>query len=388
MPVQWSAHGALAIAAALAAVAMAAFVYASRPDRQQNRLLAIAIALGGLTTGFYFGAPLFATESAHARAMIAVGVTLLVPLAPVYLLFLGTIRIPLTRPFRGPVAVWASCAYVAAMEIAWVAAPDRFMDGLRYWETLGGWHLDPAAPHLGLRAVLLGGLGLVQLFGLLVALVAYRRAATPTSRQQAGAFAIAFGSRDLLGAAFILYFGARSMRIEGPAETIFILALPAMDVLFYLLLGYGILKTQLFDIDLRLKVALERSLVAAPFAATFFVVTEALERAVPFQSFWLGVASAGAIVLLLRPIRRAASGLADRALPSIAPTAEYLGGRSRQVYLHAVEAALQEGPIAAAERRVLDRLARDLGLPPDEMLALESRARVITGRGRGLPAGA
>lgn len=374
MALQWSTHGALAVAAALVAVAMAWFVYSTRPDRIQNRLLGAAIALGGLSTGFYFGAPLFATERALARDAIGIGVTLLVLLPPVYLLFLGTIRTPLTRPFRGRAAFWSLALYTVLVEAAWLAAPGRFADGLTYHPQIGGWHLDPGAPHRGLRILLLGGLGLVQLYGLLVALAAFRNATTRTARDQAASFALAFGSRDLLGAAFILYFGARAIRMNSLEESVFILALPVMDLLFYLLLAYGILRTQLFDIDLRLKAAFERTLIVAPFAATFFVVTEALERLVPFESFWLGVGSAGAIGFLLRPIRRGASRIADGIIPGVAGTPDYLLARSREVYRHAVEAALEDGAISASERRVLERLEADLGLAGGEAARLEAAA--------------
>ncbi|HUF51822.1 MAG TPA: hypothetical protein VMN60_13430 [Longimicrobiales bacterium] len=372
MPLQWSTHGALALTAALVAVAMGAFIYHARPDRRQNRLLAAAVALGGLSAGFYFGAPLFATDPGQARVAIWIGIALLIPLPPVYLLFLGTIRTPLTRPLRGRPAVWSLAAYTLLVEIAWFGAPHWFVDGIGYHAGVG-WHLDAAAPHLGLRAFLLGGLAAVQLYGLLVALVAYRTATTTSARQQAGAFALAFGSRDLLGAAFIAYFASRTLQIEGARAAVFFLAVPGMDLLFYLLLAYGILKTQLFDIDLRLKLAFEHSLIATPFAVSFFLASETLERFVPFESFWLGLASAALIVLLLRPIRNAASRLADGLVPGVERTPEYIGARAREVYRNAIEAALEDGRVSDAERRVLQRLGLDLGLAAEDASALEAQ---------------
>lgn len=383
MPLQWSTHGAIAVAAAVAAIGMARVVYSTRPDRLQNRWLAGATIIGGLSVGLYFGAPLFATDPQVAGMSVRAGVSLMILLPPGYLLFLRTIPSPLTRGLRSPRACLLIGAYGLFAEALWLLAPERFLDGLAYYPRLGGWHLDLTAPHAGFRIGVLGPIALVQIYGFLVAISAYRHAATLAARRQARAFALAFGARDLLGVIFIGYFGARSLRLGGIEEIVFILGIPVMDLLFYFGLAYGILETQLFDIDLRLKLAFERSLVAAPFAASFFVATEALERSLPFESFWLAVGSAGTIVIVLRPIRLFASRIADRVLPGVDGSPEYLSERREEVFRHAVEAILEDDRVSEAERRVLDRLGHDLALGRERVAQIEAEVRLDTGLRRG-----
>jgi len=49
----------------------------------------------------------------------------------------------------------------------------------------------------------------------------------------------------------------------------------ALAVIIYVpLVAYGVMRVQLFDVDLRIKRTLKRSTVAAAFVATFFVVSE------------------------------------------------------------------------------------------------------------------
>lgn len=380
MALQWNIHGAIALVAALVAITMGAFVFSTRPDRLQNRRLAAAVIIGGLSAGFYFGAPLFSGEPSLAGAAIRIGISLMIALPPAYLLFLATIRAPLTRALRSRRATLGIAGYMIAVEAAWLLAPERFLDGLAYLPAIGGWHLDLTAPHAGFRIAVLAPIALVQIYGLLVALSAYRCADTPSARQKAGAFACAFGLRDLLGVLFIGYFGARSLRMEGAQEVAFILGIPVMDLIFYGVLGYGILKTQLFDIDLRVKLAVERGLVAAPFAAMFFVAAEALERSVPVESFWLAVGSAGIIVIALRPIRALAARLADRLLPGVEATPEYLLSRRELVYRNAVQAVVEDGLISSAEQRVLERLGRDLALPQHVTDSIERKDGLLRTR--------
>ena len=367
----WNPIGAFATFVMIVACALGYFVFATRRDRSQNRLLAVALVLGGVSAGFYFGVAALASQRETASAAMATGITMLIPLPAVYLLFLATIPTPVTEFLRRRSVTIAIVAGACALGAWRFIAPDAFIPPMRYWQHMGAWHMDLSMPAPGTRAVLFPVLGMVQLFGFFVAFSAYRRATSPTARMQARAFAIAFGTRDLLQVAFIMTFNILPGASTPLGEQLFFITIPAVDLLFYVLLAYGILSVQLFDIQLRLKWVIERSTVAAPFAAVFFIITESLESLVPFDSFWAGLAAASLIVLGLQPLQRFASRVAERVLPGVAHTADYLATRKHQVYEHAVEAILADSRISSAERRVLERLRDDLGLSQMEAAALE-----------------
>lgn len=135
---------------------------------------------------------------------------------------------------------------------------------------------------------------------------------------------------------------------------------------------YAILRYQLFDIDLKVKLTIERSALVAVFGAAFFVGSELLEKLLPFDSVLLGIASAGLIALALKPIERYAHRLADNLLPTVKEKSpDYLADRKLDVYRAAVESALEDGDVSAKERSVLERLRGKLGIAPDDASRVE-----------------
>lgn len=139
------------------------------------------------------------------------------------------------------------------------------------------------------------------------------------------------------------------------------------------ILLYGILRTHLFDIDLKVKWTLRQSTIAAIFVAVFFITSE---LAATFLSDRMGtvfgIVAAGTLVFALSPLQRAAERLADRAMPDVRATPDYLQFRRFEIYRGAVEHALSDGSVTPDERALLDRLRRDLAIPPADAAALES----------------
>ena len=274
-------------------------------------------------------------------------------------------------------------AYVVAVESLWFAEPEFFIgDPLAYYPRVGGWHVDFLQPLTGGKVFGGGMLALAELYGLIVAISAYRNAGNPMAKQRALLFAIAFGIRDVFGAAFVIYFVALDGYFRPYGDLGWLLTVPVVDLFFYSLLTYGILKSQLFDIDLRLKTVLRRSMVALPYGLVFLVVKEGVEQflLLPFDGFWVGLLAAGSVVLLMRPIQENAEVLANRLLPSVDASPSYLDARKEDVYRHALETFLEDGIITMRERKVLDRLRADLAIDPSRALALEnSVARSIPG---------
>lgn len=379
----WNPYGVVGLLAMVLACTMGWFVFSTRPDRPQNRRLALVLQLGGISAGFYFGLAVLARTADTARWAIEIGMTLLLACPAVYLMFLATVASPLARPLRSKSTPILLLVYVLVVEAFWFTNPGFFIaDHLAYYPRVGGWHVDFHEPLIGGKLFGGGMLALAELYGLLVAVSAYRHATTAGSRHRAMVFAVAFGTRDLLGAAFVIYFVALGGYFLPGGDVLWLVTVPVVDLLFYALLTYGILKGQLFDIDLRLKGMLRRSIVALPFAVAFFVMSETVEQylVLPFDSSWLGLLAAGIIVLLLNPIRDFATSIADRLLPSVDASGDYVEGRKEEVYRNALETFLEDGVISDRERKVLERLRSDLGIDGPRAMEIESAvAQLATG---------
>jgi hypothetical protein len=205
-------------------------------------------------------------------------------------------------------------------------------------------------------------------------------ARSEAKRARARAFTMAFGVRDVLWtwafsmnvAYFYGYFG------EGPGSwgTTVPLVYEVAVIIYVPLVAYGMLRVQLFDIDLRIKRTLRRSTVAAAFVAAFFLVSELASTYLSDQlGTVLGLLCTAALIFFLDPIQRAAGHLSDAAMPGTQATPEYETYRKLQVYESAVQAALEEGGISDRQRRVLDSLIASLGIDSQAAQQLENDAR-------------
>jgi hypothetical protein len=241
-----------------------------------------------------------------------------------------------------------------------------------------------------LATALAASYAVMPFFGLIVAVSAWRKATSPASRDRSKWFAIAFGARD----AILLFFVVVMALINvGPASlsgscggaqcpTLWgwlaynTFTLPVLAVVVYTpLLAYGILKSRVFDIDLRLKDGLRAGTIGAFFLVAFFVAEQIgqqliSERAGPY----VGLAGAGILALAILPLRRFAHRMVEKAMPRIDGSPEYVASRKREVYAAAADEALADGVIDDADRALLSRLATDLLLPPQDMVAIETAA--------------
>lgn len=138
------------------------------------------------------------------------------------------------------------------------------------------------------------------------------------------------------------------------------------------ILLYGLLRTHIFDVDLKLKFALRQSTLAAIFVAIFFVVSEMAQTVLSAAvGTVLGILAAGLLIFAIHPMQRVAERIADRAMPHVQPNAEYLSYRRLEVYRSALELAAEDGVITARERGVLQGLQRNLGITEAVAEALE-----------------
>jgi hypothetical protein len=139
------------------------------------------------------------------------------------------------------------------------------------------------------------------------------------------------------------------------------------------LVGYGVLRYSLFDIDLRLKLTVQRSTVAAVFVAAYFLVSEG--ATVWFSgvsgSEYFGIAAAALLLLALHPIQRLARRLAGRLMPGARPLLELERDEQVEFYREHVDLMWMDGHLSPKDRLVLANLRTRLGLHPETAERIE-----------------
>lgn len=153
-----------------------------------------------------------------------------------------------------------------------------------------------------------------------------------------------------------------------------------MTLVFTALLGYGILRYQLLDIDLQIKRAIGRATVATTFAALVFVTAVTAENFLTDRYGWIaGGVAAGLLLFALTPLQRFAEHVADRAMPHVRDDSEYRLVKKLEVFRAAYEGALEDGVVTDRERTILARLQDQLGITATEALQVERAATQASG---------
>jgi hypothetical protein len=216
---------------------------------------------------------------------------------------------------------------------------------------------------------------MILLFGyaLVVSFHAWRVAAPGIARTRAGIFTLAFGLRDVCWG-FIYTHGIYLIvtRFTGPEPDFFHIVYAGGTFLAVPLIAYGILRTQLFDIDLRIRWTIKQSTLATIVVTLIFLLSEGADR---FLSAELGnvggLLAAGVVVFFLAPLQRFAESVASVAMPNTQNTPEYAAHRKMQVYEAAVAEAVPDGNISDRERALLNSLRSSLGISTTDADALE-----------------
>lgn len=357
---------------------MAVSVLAFAPHHRTNRALAAFFAVIGLEQlGSALDAVPFLPESARlVFFLVSVPAAIFVPVS--YLIVLSALDTPLVaRLARDGVrtALLATgivlSALIAAVLLVGVAL------GLRNNVNVSFVDVSVTVYFLVLTVSLVATAG----FALAATASAFRRAPRGSlQRARARWWFIAFGAQDaLLASAAVLSLIGSATDPSGNAGNGFEVAssflFPAVILVSAPLLAYGIAKTQLFDIDLRVKWGAARGAVTAILVAVFFVVEKLVET---YASRVLGVTfgaiSAGLMLFFVPRLNRAADRVADKAAPQVKPTSEYLAYKKVEVYRAAVESALEEGAGSIDERshRILTRLRTKLRLSDADASAVEA----------------
>ena len=206
--------------------------------------------------------------------------------------------------------------------------------------------------------------------------------ATGAARARARAFAIAFGIRDICwcfvyGYAIVMIFRGEYSVVDSDA-TSFIYVVYALGTLFAVpLIAYGILRTQLFDIDLRIRWTIKQSTLAAVFVTIVYLVSEGAEQLLSAElGTFAGLLASAVVVFFLAPLQRFAERVASVAMPNTRNTPEYAAFRKLQVYEAALAEAMEGGGISAKERALLNRLRDSLGISQVDAEAMEGDMQV------------
>jgi hypothetical protein len=260
----------------------------------------------------------------------------------------------LTRPFAGkPMQIGLALA-AAAMVIAVTLAP------------------SPAT-----YALIYGTMMLVFIYAFVVSIHAWLKASRGPARKRAGIFAIAFGVRDLgwslsyAISAWLMW--TNTYPVEPNVEVMVMKVVYALGTLLAVpLIAYGILRSHLFDIDLKIRWTIKQSTLATVIVTLVFLLSEGADRLLSEElGNWAGLLAAAVVVFFLAPLQRFAESVASAAMPKTKNTAEYATFRKMQVYEEAVAEAQLEDGISDKERALLIRLRDSLGISESDAETIE-----------------
>jgi hypothetical protein len=362
------------VLALLCAWSLALVVLLTGPGLKRDRLLALLLFVEGGAWGTGAGL-LYQTESAQVGWYLqSVFCFMLVALPACELAFVGTLPSTLVAPLRNRWVLGLIVAATVAVELYYLSDPARFVG-----EMVPAWYApwDAALPDITVTAFNMVGLAsLVSLVGSISAWAQSPRGSW--ARKQAKAFALAFGVHDL---GLFFSMAAPGHLIPPPpsgewTDALVILGTTIPSFLFVLLLAYGILKVQLFDVDLKIKRGLKRSTVAAIFVFVFIVVEQLVSNYFNGQfGVLLGAIVAGLMLFGLDHIRHFAGRIANEAMPTVSATPEYVAYRKLEVYRAAFEGLNADAQITDKERAMLEKLRLKLGIQPGDAAALEEDMR-------------
>ena len=365
---QFDAFGLFALAALALCWTLAVVLYRVGATGSVARKLSLLLVVEGATlisTGYL---DLFLTDSARAlpyypvffraeEIVHTIGDCAMLALYPPFLA--AALRSKLTRPFAG-VRVRVGLG-VAALVLCTIVlwGPIKLGGTLLY--------------------VLLSTL---FTYALVASIHAWHTASGP-ARSRAGIFALAFGARDICwGYAYGMatwWLWAGTYQVVDPDVSGLPYIIYALGTLLAVpLIAYGILRTQLFDIDLRIRWTIKQSTLAGIFVAVFYLVTEGADRLFASElGNWIGLLASALLVFFLAPLQRFAERVAAIAMPNTQNTPEYAAYKKLQVYQAALDEALLGG-ISEKERALLNHLRESLHIDPSDAAAIESDLQVAS----------
>lgn len=369
-------HGFLGLALTVLAWGLAWIVYISGPRRAANRFLAVGLFLEGATLGALRVKAL--TDSLVVdRGLNGIEFYALPFIPCLYLLFIGAaLPVPWLRFLRTTTVRTVVLAFASLLATLRFVVPEAYLG--EYVEVTDpfGYPTLRGSPGAFEGPFLLALAG-VLLFGLVAAVAAYRRAPNRWARLRARAYLVAFGFRDITGGTGLIVFVAVNGDAGASTLDYFIAfwILPVVEIVFMLLVTYGILKVQLLDIDLKVRFAIKSGTLAAAFVAVFLIVAQVAEavaqRYVGNVGWLLGAVAAGLLLFALTPLQRIAERVAHRAVPHARRIDEMALDERLDFYREQARIAWEDGALHRKERALLIGLRTRLGIPASDAERVE-----------------
>jgi hypothetical protein len=305
-----------------------------------------------------------------------------------FFLFYSTLPTPLGRPFRSR---WVRAALIAATLVAigvFVADPDQRGTAVAWFPDPGVWAAEDPTHGSPLLVATFPIALAALIYGIPAAISAARNARGDVERRQmrmiARAFVLSMAlNLGVLGLGLTVFFEDRWTRwdlllnIVGPS---------VVGMVLVALLAYGILRAQIFGVDLKIKWTLKQSTLAAIFIGLFFMVSESVAEFFSERTgTYVGIVAAGALLFALAPLQHLAQRVADKAMPGVKGAGEMTSAERIAVYEDAARGAWADGALSADERAMLDRLAGRLGVAAEDARRIESVAATAIVRRRRAP---
>ncbi|HUR25719.1 MAG TPA: serine/threonine-protein kinase [Candidatus Thermoplasmatota archaeon] len=356
-------HPAIALAwvAFVLTMAMSVVVLAAAPARPTNRRLSVVFFLHAVAIAIWVLAAHLPVKVSVALGRTSTLCLLTVPI--LYLWFLSTLDAPLARRLRHPTG-----QVILALLLAGFLLPVFLFRSTFETDTLQAWFGGgyTMATSKAMLVLLQSGVPVYAL-ALAITIQAYRRALAGTAaKDRAFWFMVGFGVHDLFfGYRLIVllpYLADGNAIPPGWVGPTIQYGRPLSLIGWVLLLSYGMLRHQLFDLEVRIRRGAVRTALVATLVGLFFVAGSLASRALESRGsnlLALGVVAVAAIALL--PLQRSLDRVLDRLLPG--PTQAELDARKLQVFGAALaEVAAADGAVAPRDLARLDELQRDLGL--------------------------
>lgn len=197
----------------------------------------------------------------------------------------------------------------------------------------------------------------------------YRRDEDPSTRRGTRRALLALPLPFL----FVLVLVVIPMEASGLAFT----ALLSLGTLWHLALpllaAYGLLRHQLFGIDLTVRWTIKQGTVAATFVAAFFVAGELAETFFgDLFGPYVGVLAAGLLVFFLAPLQKLAERVSDAAVPEAKGSEQMTVEERVELFRDQLRFAWADGQLDRKERRRIESLRDRLDLPEDDAYRIEA----------------
>jgi hypothetical protein len=142
------------------------------------------------------------------------------------------------------------------------------------------------------------------------------------------------------------------------------------------MIAYAVVRYQLFDIEVKLKLTIKNSTIGAIFVAVFFIISETAQQvfSATIMGPYLGIVGAGFLLLAISPLQQLAERVASASVPHAKAIKDLSQKERHRLFRDHVQLAWADGSLTIKERRLLDHLRERLGLSIEDAARFEKEA--------------